>query len=531
MSMPPQFPGHGAQGPGAPVPGRYGPPPGSYPPQGPAPGTPWHAQPPPGTPPPGRRGRRIAVTVIVAIVLVAAAGGVWFWTSGGGGGSKSPDTPTAKDYDAAVESVGAAEVAWQVEQGVAPEAVGVDDYWVTEEHLVRRLPGRVVAYELKTGKVAWEFQVGKVSDGRCTSSLEHSNLRVALLVSTGSGTSSACEKLVVLDIGTGKEVSTADLPPIGSTKVGAVPVVFGENVIIPSDAGTRVLDINSGAVRQMPNPESACRSREAALFGDILLADAVCSEEDHSITNRLRAFDANLKLLWEWTTPKRADGQPLDVVGVLSLDPFVVELSDSEKTQLLRVDRESGESVQMKGYDGLALREGFMSACDGFALRRCELAKVVDNKVILMTIMEAVNPDTPGSTPGFEATEHRNELVAFDLDTGEEAWRTGIVTDRLLGLVPGTAGDDLVAYQPSTLNGTKAIVHSVDPGTGKLSPLMPIGPKAHENEQIRSHVMAPRFGGDNHQAMAFSSSSGSPTAPRPRENRTRWRSRCPTDGR
>lgn len=496
MSMRPQFPGQGNQGPG-----RYGPPPGSYPPQGPAPGTPWHAQPPPGTPPPGRRGRRIAVTVIVAIVLVAAAGGVWFWTSGGGGGSESPDPPTAKDYDAAVESVGAAEVTWQVEQGVAPEAVGVDDHWVTEEHLVRRLPGRVVAYELKTGKVAWEFQVGKVSDGRCASSLEHSNLRVALLVATGSGTSSACEKLVVLDIGTGKEVAAADLPPIGGTKVGAVPVVFGENVIIPSDAGTRVLDINSGAVRQMPNPESACRSRDAALFGDILLADAVCSEEDHSTTNRLRAFDANLKLLWEWTTPKRADGQPLDVVGVLSLDPFVVELSDSEKTQLLRVNRESGESVQMKEYDGLALREGFMSACDARALRSCGLAKVTDNKVILMTIWDQVNPDDQEASAGAQATEFRNELVAFDLDTGEEAWRTGLVPGRLLSLVPADPDQGVVAYQPANLNGTKGIVFSVDPGTGKLTPLMPIGPKAHENVALKDHVMAFNFSGDNQQAV------------------------------
>ena len=498
MSMRPQFPAQGPQGPG-----RYGPPPGSYPPQGPAPGAPWHAQTPPGTPPPGgRRGRRIAVTVIVAIVLVAAAGGVWLWTSGGDGGSEGPDTPAAKDYDAAVESVGVAEVAWQVEQGVAPEAVGVDDHWVTEEHLVRRLPGRVVAYDLKTGKEAWEVPVGKVEDSRCPSSLEHSNMRVALLVATGSAASLACEKLVVLDIGTGKEVAAADLPPVGATKVGVdVPVVFGENVVISSDAGTRVLDINNGAVRSMPNPESSCRSQSAALFGDVLLAQADCEEEDHSTTNRLRAFDANLKLVWEWTTPEGADGQPLNVAGVLSLDPFVVELSGSEGTQLLRVDRESGDTVQMKGYDGNALREGFMSACDGWALRTCGLARVTDNKVILMTIWSQVNPEDPEASAGAQSTEFRNELVAFDLDTGDEAWRTGLVPGRLLSLVPAAPDQGVVAYQPANLNGTKGIVFSVDPGTGKLAPLMPIGPKAHENEALSDYVMAFNFSGDNHQAV------------------------------
>jgi hypothetical protein len=485
-----------------PPPGRYGPPPGGYPPQGPAPGAPWHAHTPPGTPPPGgSRARRIAVTVIVAIVLVAAAGGVWLWTSGGGGGSdQQPDTPAAKDYDAAAESIGVAEVAWQTAQGEAPEAVGVEDHWVTDEHLVRRLPGRVVAYELKTGEVAWEVPVGKVEDGRCTSSREHSNLRVALLISTGSGASRGCEKLVVLDIGAGKEIAAADLPPIDGYQVGAVPVVFGENVIIPSDGGTRVLDINNASVRSMPNPESACRSRSAALFGDLLLAEAVCDEEDHSTTRRLRAFDANLKLAWEWTTPKGEDGQPLNVAGVVSLDPLVVELNGAEKTQLMRVDPASGNTVTIKGYDGNALREGFMSACDGFTLT-CELARVADNKLILMTIWTQVNPDTPEASPGAQSTEFRNELVAFDLDTGEEAWRTGMVPGRLLGLVPAAPEAGVVAYQPANLNGTKGIVFSVDPADGKLEPLMPIGPKAHENEAMDNHVMAFNFDGDNHSAV------------------------------
>ncbi|CAM3361292.1 PQQ-binding-like beta-propeller repeat protein [Kibdelosporangium persicum] len=491
MSMQPQYPGHGAPGPGP-----YGPPQGNYPPPGPPPGGPWHGHVPPGGPrPDARRTRLITIAVIVAVVVIGAAGGVWFWTSGGDGGSAGADTPAAQDYEAAVESVGAAEVAWQVPQGVAPKTIGVDDHWVTGEHLVRRLPGRVVAYDMKTGKQAWEVPVGKVDDSRCPSSQEHSKLRVALLVATGDGTSSLCEKLVVVDIGTGKEVVAADLPPVkgGQVRVTDVPVVFGEAVVVPSQAGVRVLDINTGAVRSTPSPDAACQSRSVGLFGDLLLAHAVCGNAG----NQLRAFDANLKSVWEWATPKGKDGKPLPVLDVVSADPLVVELGHfGHETQLMRVDPASGRTVPISAY----VRGKYMSACDGWSLGYCDRARVAGNKVIVMTPPTQVNPDTKDASPGMRSTEFRNELVAFDLDTGKEAWRTGMVAGRALSLVPVTDGG-VVAYQPANPNGSKGLVLSVDPGTGKLAPLMAIGPKAHADDKLNKHVRTFGFGADNHQAV------------------------------
>lgn len=483
--------------------GPYEPPQGGYPPPGPAqPGPMWQQPPtPPGSPlPDGRRARRIAVTAIVAVVVVAAAGAVFFWTRGGGGDSVEPDTPAGKDYQAGVNELGAAEVVWQTEQGPAPEAVGADDYWLTEEHLVRRLPGRVVAYELKTGKEAWEFPVGKVSDGRCPSSVEHSNLRVALLVSTGSGASQACEKLTVLDIGTGKEAFTTDLPPVGAHKVVIdVPVVFGENVVIANEGGTRVLDINNGAVRSMPDPNSACKAQKVALVGDLLLSNTYCDNGEET-SMRLRSYDANLQPVWEWETPAGADGEQLPVLGVLSLDPLVVEVGHSgSDTQLMRVDPKSGETVQISEYTG-GVRGKYMSACDDWSMGVCEMAKVVDNKVILMTTPVHVDPRSPDASPGAQNSENRNELVAFDLNTGKEAWRTGLVGGRSLALVP-TADGSVAAYQPRNPNGTKGILFSVDPGTGKLAPLLPIDQKAHENDELIDHLRSTAFRGDNQLAI------------------------------
>ncbi|MDQ3789472.1 MAG: PQQ-like beta-propeller repeat protein, partial [Actinomycetota bacterium] len=419
---------------------------------------------------------------------------------GGGGGSAGADTPAGRDYEAGVQQLGAAEVVWRVDQGVASGAVAADDFWLTEEHLVRRLPGRVVAYDLKTGEEAWELPVGKVDDDRCPSSVEHANLRVALLVATGEGVDSACEKLVVVDIGTGEEVSTADLPPIGAEKIGGgdVPVVFGEKVVIADSAGARVLDIDDGAVLSTPDPDSACRSEKVALLGDLLLAQARCVDEGKT-SIRLRSFDANLQPVWEWETPTGADGQPLPVLGVLSADPLVVEVGHTgHGAQMMRVDPESGETVPISGYTGYG--GPYMSACDGWSMSVCEMAKVVGDKVILTTVPIDVNPGDPEAEPGMQASENRNELVAFDLGTGEEAWRTGIVAGRTLSLVPTDDGG-VAAYQPENPNGVKAILFSVDPATGELAPLLPIGPEAHENDQLNIHLRSAAFRGDNQLAF------------------------------
>jgi outer membrane protein assembly factor BamB len=130
----------------------------------------------------------------------------------------------------------------------------------------------------------------------------------------------------------------------------------------------------------------------------------------------------------------------------------------------------------------------------------CEMAKVVDDKVILTTVSDQVNPDDQEASPGMQATEMRNELVAFDLDTGKEAWRTGMVAGRALSLVPAADGS-VAAYQPENPNGSKGILFSVDPGTGKLAPLLPIGPKAHENDKLNDHVRSFTFRGDNQLAI------------------------------
>jgi outer membrane protein assembly factor BamB len=454
---------------------------------------------PPGNP--RRKRRTLPVVVAIVVALVAAAGGYFVFFAGGGDG---PDTPAAKDYNAAVEELGAAEVAWQTVQGEAPEAIVAGDHWVTDTHLVRRLPGRVVSYDLKTGDEAWTFALEGPTEDRCRSSQEHSNNRVALLRDVDESDDNVCGRLTVLDLAAGTEVFTADLPAGEDVpNHAAVPVVVGERVVVDS---VHMFDLGSGAPVSTPAAFAACEVRSLGLFGDLLLADSTCvgNTEDTNGWNdrifRLRAFDANFSLLWEWDTPSVPNEEPLPVLGVLSVDPLVIEVGWLGHTpQLMRLDPATGATVPISAY--LPNKEdGHMGACDGSSLGACDQARVADNKVILMTTQEQINPSDPDASPGQGSTEFRNELVAYDLDTGEEAWRSGKVDGRILGLVP-TAADTIVAYQPANPNGTKGLVVTVDPATGKVAPLMAIGPNAHDDRKLIDHLIEYHFGGDSNQAV------------------------------
>jgi hypothetical protein len=303
----------------------------------------------------------------------------------------------------------------------------------------------------------------------------------------------------VLDLGTGKALVNTGLPPLdGATATASAPVVFGEKVIVPGTGGARVLDINTGAALSMPHKDAVCESRNATLRGELLLVSARCKEKTGPEFYKFRAFDANLELVWDWVPPKGADGEPAPVLGVLSAEPLVVELGFfGHPTQLVRVDPAANKVVPITEYDN----DKFVAACTGRSLDHCQGAKVVDGKVIVPTTMVQVNPGSEDAAPGQQNTEFRNELVAFDLETGERAWETGMVAGRLLSLVPTADEDGVVAFQPKNPNDAKAIAFSVDPATGDLTPVMPIGPKAHGDDRLFDHLIAPGFDGTENGAV------------------------------
>jgi outer membrane protein assembly factor BamB len=460
----------------------------------------------PGRPPapagaPPRRPSRLVLLVTVVALLVGVAVGGWLVLSGS---SPLAGTRAEQDWAAATDEVGAARELWRVPQGNAPQAQGVDDHWVTDTHLVRRLPGRVAAYDLATGAVAWEFPLSGPEIDNCPSSQQQLRNRVALLRAGGDG-ENECGSVTVLDISTGAEVFTIELPPIErkNVAVGDVPVMFGGFVLVGSEAGGHLINADTGE-RVPVADEGQCREDAYAVVGDHLLAKVSCRPRLGSdlALSGLRAYDADLKELWSWKAPTEGDGEPLEIKNVHSVEPLVVELyrKSADSLEFLRVDRETGESVTLLTQAFVSRDNAYYAPCDGRGIAHCEDARIADGKLILTTVPEKIDPRADGSYLGMGNTEYRSELVALDLGTGKEVWRTGIVEGRALSLVATTDGS-VAAYQSANNNDVPGLLMAVDAATGALSPLLPIGEEAHADEGLVEHLRSRRFGGDHQQAV------------------------------
>jgi hypothetical protein len=461
---------------------------------GPGPGRPAPAPTPAG----GRPGRLVIAAAMAALIAIGGTVGGLLWSSGGA----QSGTRAAQDWAAAVDGAGAAQELWRIPQGSTPGVQAAGDHWVTDTHLVRRLPGRVVAYHLATGEVAWELPLSGDPSDDCPSSQQRSGNRVALLRGA-EGEQNSCGAVTVLDIATGKEVFTTEISPIERTEVTTadVPAVIGDFVLVGSRAGGHMFNIDTGKHVAVAE-EGRCREDAYAVLDDVLVARVSCRERPGSdvVLSGLRAYNADLDEQWSWRAPRSGDG-PLVIRNVLSADPLVVEVhrSSDDTLEILRVDPVSGESARLltrpRGRDG-----EYVSPCDERGVAHCQQARVAGGKLILTTVPQQVNPGTEGAYPGMESTEHRNELVAVDLGTGQEAWRTGLVDGRAMHLVPATDGS-VVAYQSANANDVPGLLLSVDAATGAVSPLLPIAAEAHEDEELRRHLGSGMFGGDNQQAV------------------------------
>ncbi|WP_232667114.1 outer membrane protein assembly factor BamB family protein [Pseudonocardia sp. TRM90224] len=451
----------------------------------------------------GRKPRRIVIAAAIGATIVVAGvvGGVLLSSNGGG----QSGARAAQDWAAAIGATGPAQELWRLPQGAAPGVQATGDHWVTDTHLVRRLPGRVVAHDLASGQVAWELPLPGEPGDDCPSSQQRSGTRVALLRAAGAQ-SSDCGTLTVVDIASGQEVFTTEIPQIERTAVDTadVPVVIGDFVLVGSRAGGHLFNIDTG--KHVPvADEGQCREDAYAVVGDVLVARVSCRQRppgsDVALSG-LRAYDADLREQWSWRAPLESVGKPLEVRSVLSVEPLVVELyrAGTDTIETVRVDRGSNEVAPLVSRTrGATAESRYLAACEERGIAHCAQSRVVDGKLILTTIPRQINPSSEGAYPGMTSTEFRNELVAIDVGTGAEAWRTGMVDGRAMHLVPTTDGS-IVTYQSANANDVPGLLLSIDAATGATTPLLPIAVKSHEDEKLQELLRSGRFGVDNQQA-------------------------------
>jgi len=282
-----------------------------------------------------------------------------------------------------------------------------------------------------------------------------------------------------------------------------VPVVIGDFVLVGSRAGGHLFNIDTGK-HVAVGEEGRCREDAYAVIDDVLLARVSCRERPPGsdvVLSGLRAYNADLDEQWSWQARPRGAKDVLEVRNVLSVEPLVVEVlrTSDDTLEVLRVDPVSGESAslltRLRGRDS-----EYLSPCDERGLSHCGQARVSGGKLILTTVPQQMTPGTEDAYPGMDSTEFRNELVAIDLGSGKEAWRTGMVDGRAMHLVPATDGS-VVAYQSANANDVPGLLLTVDAATGAVSPLLPVAAEAHEDDELRQHLGSGIFGADNQQAV------------------------------
>lgn len=481
--------------PPAPAGGPQGPPPGQGFPARAHPGHPGRPGPypyphahRPGGPAPRRSGGRAAAVAVAAVLVLLSAGfgGWWFLLRDGGGGVES--LTTYQEWAAAAEELGTAGVAVQVVQPDAPggaHEVTTQGHWFTDTHFVRRTLGGVTAYDLSTGEADWEYQLPGSRLSSCPASLEQSGGRVVLLSGepAENGGSSVCRTVTLLDIGTGEQVWSVDVPGLAHHEdvyPGSqdTPVIFGDRVLVSSAAGGHILSLETGEPVVEAEPVRECFAYRYAVFGDTLLQRLTCGQSGGGGLGKggaLVAWGQNGEELWSWRLP--ADDARVD--GVISLEPLVAEVTSGNRSQVWHIDPATGEhSVVLADYDET---RGF--PCVPGGLRNCPRALVADGRLVMQVELPHINPGDSGHEGGHGHPNYQNQLVALDLADGSEVWRTERVQNRKLGLVT-VDGDRIIAYQEPKRIGTKgdgvpAMVVAVDPSSGAVTPVMAMGPETY----------------------------------------------------
>ncbi|MFI6735625.1 PQQ-binding-like beta-propeller repeat protein [Nonomuraea sp. NPDC050451] len=444
---------------------------------------PWGAQ-PYGQPPIRRRnrtaGRSVVDVTLVAVMLVAAgvllAAGILIWEYDDG----PKGTGGYRAWSAAAEKLGIADVKVKTAAAIGKGALASNQgtAWFTQTHFVHRKSGKVVSYEIATGKLAWEYRLP--SDDRCPSSAEQVDGRV--VITTGGGSRIDCTTLTLLDIGTGKKVWQTELPSSGPRPATYdAPVVHGKRVAISAGHGYYLLDLATGVPETVESTQG-CRRFSFTVVDGLLLARRVCP----ATGDGLEAFGEAGESVWQWSLPQaQGEGENWPKLAqVLSADPLVVMVTldpSSRDAEVWKVDREFGRHTTVwKGTDGDT------SPCDPHApgLRHCPRGAIIGEKLVLHTVRAKIYPSAEKHEGTHNHANTHGELFAVDLETGKTVWTTPVIQNRTLGVIT-VADGKIIAYQEalppqtrhrrsrkSTWAGVPGLVVAIDPATGRDTPLM-----------------------------------------------------------
>ncbi|NGO10874.1 PQQ-binding-like beta-propeller repeat protein [Streptomyces sp. HC44] len=433
-------------------PGPYGQPGYGYPQQPQFPG-------PPGTPPGGgsRNPFKGKPAIIVGAALAAAlviAGTVWAVSGGDDGkkpvAKKSKDTnPTpggdpinpgdgdggdgkgTEDLNAGRQA-GESKVLWYKEGPDAPGS-GADapGMWVTDKAAVKAAYKQVFAYNVSDGKPTWPA-ITFPQEICAVTPQKTDNDKVVVAYKEGTKGTAGCNQLVEIDLNTGEKGWTAEVADgdLFDDTLQLGLTISGKTLLAGRGQSGVGYDVTTGdQMWEKKKYGSACFPTAFA-GGTKLLAVSSCATGSDNEHDEVQELDpATGKAKWTKKIPKG-----WKVARAYSVDPVVLYLTNEDKKQWNISTLQDGSATVRSQVD---VDESFAPECGWAILQRdlqgCQGVVVDADTLYLPT----------------EAKTGANEIVAINLGTGKEKWRTKSPADETM-LPLKMDGTNLVAYvQPS----------------------------------------------------------------------------------
>ncbi|WP_435173982.1 PQQ-binding-like beta-propeller repeat protein [Actinacidiphila sp. bgisy145] len=452
---PPGQPGYGQQ----PPPGPYG-----YPQQAPPPQygqQPYGGQPPYGMQPggPGTGGSKNKLFVIVAAVVAAVlviGGGVYLATRGGGKDNPDPQASSSGPSGGPTTAAHKSELdfKWDKDADTVAEKDNLKDslgIWFTDKYVVKNQIGKVVGYDATTGAQAWTIPAAGGSD--CTAARDSYQDMTAIQYGA------KCDKIMAIDLATGKSLWTATLPGTTSTFTYAEMAVSGDAVGITWGEGSVGYKLSDQTkLWQAGDGDSGDNCRDSGYAGGAQFVAVLDCDYDAAYKVQVVDPAKSGAPKWTWNAP---DG--LRVSAVVSTDPVVVLLGTEDTTY---TDVASLVDGKLQSRVSLGTKKYHVDD-DGIEVQSVHNV-LVDKDTVYLTL--------DGATSG--SGNVLSGIAAFNLSDGKQKWvakPTGNYDITGIGFQDGK----VLGYEEPQYDKAGRLV-TLDPSSGAISTYATLGSDAYQ---------------------------------------------------